>query len=125
MQPGYYFHLQPGASFVAGGKHIPDGPETLKIRTAIAENTDEFLKIVNKKSYAEAFGKMYGDSLKSAPKGFDPEHKAIEYLKIKEFMAYTELHDDKVLNSPEFPKHLVRTMKDMYPLVAFLRKALA
>ena len=125
MQPGYYFHLQPGASFVAGGKHIPDGPETLKIRTAIAEKTDEFLKIVNKKSYADAFGKMYGDSLKSAPKGFDPNHKAVEYLKLKEFMAYTELHDDKFLISPEFPKHLVKMMKEMYPLIAFLRNALS
>jgi len=125
MQPGYYFHLQPGASFIAGGKHIPDGPETLKIRSAIANDTAEFLKIVNKKSYSDAFGRMFGDSLKSAPKGFDPEHKAIEYLKLKEFMAYTELHDDKFLTSTEFPKHLVKLMKEMFPLIAFLRKALS
>src|SRR5438270_18872 len=32
MLPGYYFHVQPGQSFLAGGKHIPDGPELLKIR---------------------------------------------------------------------------------------------
>ena len=125
MLPGYYFHLQPGQSFVAGGKHMPDGPETLKIRTAIANNTDEFLKIVGKKSFRDAFGEMRGDKLKSAPKGFDPEHKALEYLKLKEFMAFTELHDDKFLISAEFPKHLVKTMKEMYPLVSFLRKALA
>ena len=42
MQPGYYFHIQPGQSFIAAGKHIPDGPETLKIRNAIAVNPDEF-----------------------------------------------------------------------------------
>lgn len=125
MQPGYYFHLQPGSSFVAGGKHIPDGPETLKIRTAIADSTDEFLKIVNKKGYSAAFGKMYAESLKSAPKGFDPDHKAVEYLKLKEFMAYTELHDDKLLTSAEFPKHLIKLIKEMYPLVAFLRKVLS
>lgn len=125
MQPGYYFHLQPGASFAAGGKHIPNGPELLKIRTAIADNTDEFLKIINKKSYSETFGKMRGDRLKSAPKGFDPEHKAIEHLKLKEFMAYTELHDDTFLVSPEFPGYLVKTMKEMYPLVSFLRIALS
>jgi uncharacterized protein (TIGR02453 family) len=125
MLPGYYFHLQPGASFVAGGKHIPDGPETLSIRNAIASKTDEFLKIVNRKGYSDAFGKMYGESLKSAPKGFDPDHKAIDYLKLKEFMAYTELHDDQYLTSAEFPKHLVKLMKEMYPLVAFLRKALS
>lgn len=124
IQPGYYFHLQPGHSFVAGGKHIPDGPELLKIRNAIAEDTREFLKIVEKKSFIDTFDEMRGDRLKSAPKGFDPDHKAVEYLKLKEFMAYTELHDDKFLTSPEFPKYLVRTMKEMYPLVAFLRSAL-
>lgn len=124
MQPGYYFHVQPGQSFVAGGKHIPDGPELLKIRTAIADNTAEFLKIVEKKSYRASFGELRGDKLKSAPKGFDPDHKAVEYLKLKEFMAFTELNDDKFLISAEFPKMLVKTMKEMYPLVAFLRMAL-
>ena len=125
MQPGYYFHLQPGKSFVAGGKHIPDGPETLKIRNAIANNTDEFLKIVSKKSFRDIFGEMRGDKLKSTPKGFEPGHKALEYLKLKEFMAFTELHDDKFLISAEFPKYLVKTMKEMYPLVGFLRGELS
>lgn len=125
MQPGYYFHIQPGQSFIAGGKHMPEGPETLKIRNAIADNTAGFLKIIDKKSFREQFGEMRGDRLKSAPKGFDTDHKAVEYLKLKEFMAFTELHDDKFLTSAEFPKYLVKTMKEMYPLVAFLRKALS
>ncbi len=124
MQPGYYFHLEPGQSFVAGGKHIPDGAETLKIRNAIAKNTSEFLKIVEKKSFLDTFGELRGDALKSAPKGFDPDHKAIEYLKLKEFMAWTEFKSDKVLTNAAFPKNLVKTMKEMYPLISFLRKAL-
>ncbi|MEO6654466.1 MAG: DUF2461 domain-containing protein [Pyrinomonadaceae bacterium] len=124
MQPGYYFHAQPGQSFIAGGKHIPDGPETLKIRNWIAENTDEFLKIVEKKTFRDLFGEMRGERLKSVPKGFDPAHKAVEYLKLKEFMAFSEIHDDKFLTSAEFPRHLVKTLKEMYPLVAFLRRAL-
>ncbi|MEQ1924125.1 MAG: DUF2461 domain-containing protein [Pyrinomonadaceae bacterium] len=125
MQPGYYFHVQPGASFIAGGKHRPDGPELLKIRTAVANNTDEFLKIVNKKSFTDVLGNLWNDRLKSVPKGFDPGHEAAEYLKLKEFMAFSELHDDKFLASAEFPKQLVAMMKEMYPLVAFMRKALA
>lgn len=124
MGPGYYFHLQPGKSFIAGGKHMPDSPELLKIRTAIAEDTDGFLKILNKKSCRDTFGEMRGDRLKTAPKGFDPAHKAIEMLKLKEFMAYTEFPDDAFVTSPEFPKHLVKTCREMYPLVTFLRSAL-
>lgn len=124
MHPGYYFHLQPGHSFVAGGKHIPDGPELLRIRTAIANNTSGFLNIVKKKGFVGTFGELRGDRLKSAPKGFDPAHEAIEYLKLKEFMAFTELHDDRQIIDPDFPKQLVQTTKEMYPLVGFLRTAL-
>ena len=124
MQPGYYFHVEPGCSFIAGGKHIPDGGECLKIRNAIAKNTAEFLKIIDKKSFRDAFGQLHGNSLKSAPKGFDADHKAVEYLKLKEFMAWTEFKSDKLLTTPDFPKQLVKLTKEMYPLVAFLRKAL-
>jgi uncharacterized protein (TIGR02453 family) len=125
MQPGYYFHVQPGGSFAAAGKHIPNGTETLKIRKAIAENTAAFSKIVEKKSFREGFGELRGDRLKSAPRGFDPGHPAAEYLRLKEFMAFAELHDDQFLTSAEFPGFLVSAFKEMYPLVAFLRQALA
>ncbi|MEO7658574.1 MAG: hypothetical protein ABIV48_03075 [Pyrinomonadaceae bacterium] len=45
-------------------------------------------------------------------------------LWLKEFMAFQELDDDAFLTSVEFPAYLVKTMKEMYPLVEFLRKAL-
>lgn len=124
MVPGYYFHLQPKQSFIAGGKHMPDSGELLKIRSAIADRTDELLKIVRKKSYVESFGDMRGGQLKTAPKGFPADHKAIEYLKLKDFMAFREFPDDKFLVSKEFPKLLVKNCKEMYPLIAFLREAL-
>ncbi len=57
-------------------------------------------------------------------KGFDADHRAVEYLKLKEFMVFADLHDDRFLTSSEFPKYLVGLMKEMYPLVAFLRKTL-
>lgn len=125
MDPGYYFHLQLGRSFIAGGKHSPDGPEIFKVRSAIAENTPEFLKIVNKKSFAEQFGEVRGEKLSKSPKGFDADHPAIEYLKLKEFVVFQEFLDAQVLTSAEFPKQLVKTLKEMYPLIAFLRAAFA
>ncbi len=123
MLPGYYFHIEPGQCFIAGGKHIPDGPEMLKIRNAIVKNTDEFLKIINKKSFRDTFGEFRGDKLKNPPKGFDPEHKAIELLKMKEFMAFVELSDKTVL-AADFPKTISKLTKEMFPLIAFLRRTL-
>lgn len=123
MLPGYYCHIEPGQSFMAGGKHMPDGPELLRIRKAIAENTDEFLKIVKKKSFRDAFGELHGDRLKTAPKGFDPDHKAIDFLKMKGFTVYVEFPDKTVLAS-DFSRTAAKLAKEMYPFVTFLRKAL-
>lgn len=123
MQPGYYVHIEPRKCFMAGGKHIPNGQELQKIRTAIANRTDEFLKIINKRSFRDAFGEFRGEKLKTPPKGFDPEHKAIEILKLKEFMAFVELPEKAVL-SPDLPKHVAKLAREMYPLIVFLRTAL-
>ena len=43
---GYYFHLQPGGSFVAGGLWMPMPPELKKVRQEIDYNWEEFKKIV-------------------------------------------------------------------------------
>lgn len=125
MLPGYYFHLQPGASFVAGGKYMPDGPELLKIRTAIATDTDAFLAVVEKKSFRDIFGEMRGERLKLAPKSFDPDHRAVEYLKLKGFTAFSEIPDDELVISAEFPAQVIKTFRKMYPLITFLRSALS
>jgi uncharacterized protein (TIGR02453 family) len=124
MQPGYYFHIQPGRCFFAGGKHMPDGSELQKIRTAIDKDLAGFRKIVEKKSYRDLFGELRGDQLKSAPKGFDPESPAIEFLKLKEFMAWVEFPSDKEVTTADFPKTLAKMAKEMYPLISFLRNAL-
>jgi uncharacterized protein (TIGR02453 family) len=54
--PGYYFHLQPGHSFLAAGKYHPEPSELLKIRSAIANHTDEFLKILKARKFQKCFG---------------------------------------------------------------------
>jgi uncharacterized protein (TIGR02453 family) len=122
--PGYYFHLEPGHSFLAAGKHNPDPAELLKIRKAIAGDTDGFVKIVNSKSFKKCFGELRGETLKTTPKGFPADHKAIEFLKLKSFMAAIEIPDDKFLVSKEFPTFVAGACKDAKPLVDFMRKAL-
>jgi Uncharacterized conserved protein len=125
MAPGYYLHIQPGNSFAAGGKYHPDSGELLKIRNAIAGNASDFLKILRGKKYQELFGEMNGEKLKTAPKGFPAGHKAVEYLKLKDFVAYRELFDDKFLLSKKFPDYVVNVFRQIHPLNLFLREALA
>ncbi|HLA94405.1 MAG TPA: DUF2461 domain-containing protein [Pyrinomonadaceae bacterium] len=124
MMPGYYFHVQPAMYFSAAGKHMPDSSELLKIRNAIAASTMEFLKIVNAKAFKTRFGDLDGDRLTKPPKGFAADHEAIEYLKLKSFTV-TEEFTEKEATGKDYPKLLAESFKAAYPLVQFLRKALA
>jgi uncharacterized protein (TIGR02453 family) len=122
--PGYYFHLQPGQSFLAAGKHHPEPGELLQIRRVITNHSDEFLKILKTKNFQKRFGEIHGQKLKTPPRGFPKDHKAIEYLKLKSYLAYMELHDDDFVISKEFPTYVASAFKETKPLVDFLRKAL-
>ncbi len=123
MNPGYYFHLEPGKSFIAAGKYGPDPAELLKIRNAIVARTDEFLSIVENNGFNKTF-ELRDERLKNAPKGFDAEHKAVEYLKMKGCTAFKDSSDDDGVTSDAFPKLIVKTFKETYPLISFLRAAL-
>jgi uncharacterized protein (TIGR02453 family) len=41
MNPGYYFHIQPGNSFIGGGIYMPPAVPLKAIRNFMAENADE------------------------------------------------------------------------------------
>ena len=123
MSPGYYFHVQPKMFFSAAGKHMPDASELLKIRNAIAENTKDFLKIVEGKKFRDRFGDLHGDRLSRPPKGFAADHPAIEYLKQKSFTVGEEFSEATAI-SKDYPKILADSFKAAYPLVVFLRNAL-
>ena len=124
MLPGYYFHVQPKMFFSAAGKHMPDNSELLKIRNHIAANTKDFMKMVEAKKFVERFGGFHdGDKLSKPPKGFDADHPAIEYLKLKSFTVGEEFTEKEAL-SKDYPKILGESFKAAYPLVEFLRIAL-
>lgn len=124
MQPGYYIHIQPGQYFVAGGKHMPDAGELLRIRTSIAGDARAFEKIVEKRSFVDNFGELHGERLSRPPKGFSDDSPAIEYLKLKSYTVVKDYRNSKVITSTEFPKAVVKDFKAMFPLVEYLRAAL-
>ena len=124
MMPGYYFHIQPGQCFIAAGLYMPDSSALLKVRKAVAMNTEEFLKILKAKTFKERFGELHGDKLKTMPKGFPADHPAIEFLKMKSMTAHREYKSDKVVLNKDYPRMLIGDAKALFPLVSFLRTAL-
>ncbi len=120
---GYYFHLEPGASFLAGGMWQPEPVYLNAIRQEIDYNADEFKKIINSKAFKNYFGALSDeDKLKAVPKGYDKTHPQIELLKHKSFIVVHELADKTIL-SKDFLKECTTVFKALQPLNLFLRRA--
>ena len=50
---GYYIHLEPGKSMIAGGAYLPPGPWVKAIRQEIAYNANEFKAILNNADFTD------------------------------------------------------------------------
>lgn len=121
-EPGYYLHIQPGNSFIAGGYWMPEAPHLKLIRQEIDYNIEEFKSLISNKNFKDQFELGKGNSLKNAPKGYDPADPNIEYLKLKSFEASMKL-EDKDFFKPELVNKLISSFQVVQPLVVFLRAA--
>jgi len=117
---GYYFHVEPGGnSMIAGGAYMPPMPWLSAIREKIDEQGNIFIKIINSKEFIEYFGKIEGETLKSAPKGYPKDHQYIEYLKLKSYLVTKIISDKELLNKDCFDL-VIKASNAMKPLNDFL-----
>lgn len=123
MNPGYYFHIEPEGSFMAGGIYMPPAEPLRKIRNFMADHANEFLEISHDPTFQKIFPEMYDDKLKTAPKGFPKDHEYIEVLRYKSFIFSKNLSDD-IVTSNTYIESMVDNFKMLYPVNAFLYQAL-
>lgn len=120
---GYYFHLEPGGSFLAGGVYMPEPPMLHAIRQEIDYHPKELEKILSSKEFKKFFkGLDEEDKLKSIPKGFDKEHPQAELLKNKHFVV-SHYFSDKQLLDKKLLSQTLAGYKAMLPLLLYLRTA--
>jgi uncharacterized protein (TIGR02453 family) len=125
QEPGYYIHIEPGKSFVAGGIYMPDAERLSKIRQEIDYNASEFLKILKDKKFKKYFPSLDDfDRLKTAPKGYPKDHQHIELLKNKSYVVSYRFTDKDITNK-DFVKKVATACKTLKPLNDFLMKAIA
>ena len=123
---GYYFHCQPGDSFLGGGLWIPMPADLKKVRQEIDYCFDEFKKITGSKKFKSVYGdlnKEDGISLVKVPAGFEKDSAAATYLKLKSFIALKKL-DDKDLISKNLAAITAEAFETLQPLIYFLNRAL-
>jgi uncharacterized protein (TIGR02453 family) len=125
QEPGYYIHIEPGKSFIAGGFYMPDPVNLSKIRQEIDYNAHGFLKILNHKPFKKYFSSLDDfDKLKTAPKGYPKEHPSIDLLKHKSYIVSHPFTDREVLDK-KFVKTAATIAKEIKPLNDFLKAAVA
>jgi uncharacterized protein (TIGR02453 family) len=121
---GYYLHINPEQSFVAGGCWMPEPVMLKAIRQEIDYNGSDFRAIVENKSFKKYFGDLDTEAkLKTVPKGYPADHPDIEYLKLKSFTVSHEMKTEE-LSKPDAVKKVADGFAEMYPLIIFLRNAI-
>ncbi len=123
--PGYYLQIHPEESLVAGGYWMPEGEHLKAIRQEIDYNGTDFHKIVDDKAFVNYFGSLDEDyKLKTAPKGYQPDHPYIEYLKLKSFTFSHSLTKSELIGSGAVD-HVCDGFARLYPFISFLRNSVS
>ncbi len=102
LRGGYYLRIRPGESFLAGGFWAPNKEDLFRIRKEFEFDDGEIRKILAEKKFVTLFGgKLVGEELKTAPRGFDKEHPSLDLIRKKGFIAVRKFTDKEVL-APNF-----------------------
>jgi uncharacterized protein (TIGR02453 family) len=121
---GFYFHVEPGASFVGGGCWMPPRPALKKFRAAIAEEPKAFEKIVAAPAVKRRFGALSEEEmLKRMPRGYCDDHPAARWLRYQSFTLGRKLTDAEVTGS-RLTTLLQSDFFGVLPLVRFLNGVL-
>ena len=123
LRGGYYLHISPEGSFVAGGFWQPNKEDLLRIRKEFEMDTSEIRAIISDKTFVKHFEKLQGESLKTAPRGFDKEHQDIDLIRMKQFIVVRNFSEKEVL-APNFMDEVNASFKAMRPYFNYMSEIL-
>jgi uncharacterized protein (TIGR02453 family) len=121
--PGYYLHVQPGESFLAGGIWMPPADVIKKIRKEIDYSGKDLESLLQHPTFKTTFGEMEGEQLKTSPRDFGSDHPYIHYLRYKSFIVSRPIADETILTG-SYKQEAVAKFAVMKPFHDFLARAL-
>ena len=111
---GFGFRIQPDNSYISGGFFGPKSDDLRLLRSQIAADANPLRQVLESDAFKDYFGELLGESLKSAPKGFDREHPDIDLLRHKQFIVKHAFTDAEVL-APGFEEAVAEGFSHMLP----------
>ena len=117
---GYYLHIEPGKSFLAGGVYQPDTTVLKEIRKEISINSNEFLSILEQDEFRNNFrGLSVEQKLQRVPAGFEKDDPMAEFLKLKNFIVVHPVSNEALMKE-DAAKNFAQIFKSIKPLNDFL-----
>ena len=117
---GYYLHIEPGKSFIAGGVYNPDPAVLKQIRNEIAASGADLVKIIEHQDFRNNFrGLSVEHKLQRVPTGFEKDHPMADYLKLKSFTVSHPISDEDLLDN-HAAENFAKILRTIKPLNDFL-----
>jgi uncharacterized protein (TIGR02453 family) len=124
LRGGYYLRIRPGESFLAGGFWAPNKADLLRIRKEFEISDVEIRNILKDAEFVRIFGgHLSGEEVKTAPKGFQRDHPAIDLIRKKGFIAVRKFSDREVL-SPGFKDEVLTSFQTLRPFFDYMSEVL-
>lgn len=124
---GFYFELNANTVTVAAGVYMPEREQLLAIRQYLSASGGnhhaEMRRLLADKKLTAVLQPFDGLKLTRAPKGFEPDDRAIDLLLCRQWGVWSTLAAEDALK-PGFAKVVVERFKRAMPLVTLLNTPL-
>lgn len=123
LRGGYYYHIEPGHSFAAGGFWGPNPEDLLQIRQQLSADPTPLKAILKQAEFKKTFGILQGDQVKTAPRGFTIDDPGIEFIRHKQYYIRHDFTNEEV-KAPDFHLNVVKTFTKMRPFLDYMSEIL-
>lgn len=123
LRGGYYLKISPGESRMVGGFFQPNPADLKRIRKEFETDDQEIREIINDSRFLKMFNSLEGEEVKTAPRGFDIGHPAIDLIRKKSFLAVRRFTDEQVL-SANFRQELKESYLALRPFFDYMSDVL-
>ena len=125
LRGSYYMHIAPGDSYIGAGFFSPNPADLLRIRKEFEMDDQEIRDIMNVPEFKKAFGNEFvpKDQVKTAPKGFSKDHKALDLIKNKTFFFKQSFTDEQILKE-NFKDEVLKSYQLLRPFLNYMSDVL-
>ncbi|WP_128543535.1 DUF2461 domain-containing protein [Larkinella soli] len=104
----YFLSIQPdGETFLGAGMWQPTPQHLTKFRQEVDYNPTELKRIIEDPEFRAYFPEIWGETMKTAPKGYSADHPDIDLLRRKQ-LFFMHRYSDREVTKPGFADEVAR-----------------